>query len=77
MTVQESDVLPHVVSLGQSGVPCFTGTEVPVRNLLDHLAKGYTVYEFLVGFPTVRKQQVLAFLELSASHLMESAFATR
>ncbi len=39
------------------------GTRVPVRNLLDCLEGGYTIDEFLDDFPTVKKEQVLTFLE--------------
>jgi uncharacterized protein (DUF433 family) len=43
--------------------PVFVGTRVPVRNLLDCLEGGYTIDEFLEDFPTVKKAQVLTFLE--------------
>ncbi len=43
--------------------PVFVGTRVPVRNLLDCLEGGYTINEFLEDFPTVKKEQVVAFLE--------------
>ena len=43
--------------------PVFVGTRVPVRTLLDCLEGGYTINDFLEDFPTVRKEQVLAFLE--------------
>ena len=45
------------------GIPVFDGTRVPVRNLLDCLEGGYTIDEFLEDFPTVKKAQVVAFLE--------------
>ncbi len=43
--------------------PVFVGTRVPVRNLLDCIEGGYTIDEFLEDFPTVKKEQVLTFLE--------------
>lgn len=46
-----------------SGTPVFSGTRVPVRNLLDCLEGGYTVEEFLADFPTVRREQVIAFFD--------------
>ena len=52
------------------GVPCFTGTRVPVQALLDHLEAGVTLDEFLEGFPTVSREQVLAFLELAKDQLV-------
>jgi uncharacterized protein (DUF433 family) len=43
--------------------PVFSGTRVPVRNLLDCLEGGYTIDQFLEDFPTVRHDQVVRFLE--------------
>ena len=47
--------------------PVFTGTRVPVQTLLDYLAAGESIDQFLEGFPTVSRQQVVAFLEHAAS----------
>jgi uncharacterized protein (DUF433 family) len=49
-----------------SGTPCFAGTRVPVRNLLDYLEAGDPLDEFLEQFPTVSRTQAVAFLEQSA-----------
>ena len=46
-----------------SGTPCFTGTRVPVRTLLDYLEGGDTLDEFLEQFPTVSRAKAIAFLE--------------
>ena len=46
-----------------SGTPVFAGTRVPVRTLVEYLAAGDSVDEFLEGFPTVSRGQVIAFLE--------------
>jgi uncharacterized protein (DUF433 family) len=54
-----------------SGVPVFRGTRVPVRILFDHLEGGDTVEEFLEGFPSVSREQVIAFLELVSSRTPE------
>ena len=43
-----------------SGAPVFSGTRVPVKNLLDYLAGGHTLGEFLDDFPTVSREQVLS-----------------
>ena len=48
-----------------SGAPVFTGTRVPVESLIAHLTAGETVEDFLVGFPSVRREQAVAFLELA------------
>jgi uncharacterized protein (DUF433 family) len=50
-----------------SGAPVFRGTRVPVRILFDHLEGGETVEEFLAGFPSVSREQVITFLELVSS----------
>jgi len=53
-----------------SGLPCFTGTRVPVQALVDHLEGGSTLHEFLDGFPTVKREQAVAFLELANDQLV-------
>ena len=53
-----------------SGVPVFVGTRVPVQTLLDYLEGGYTLDGFLDNFPTVSREQAIAFLEHSARALL-------
>jgi uncharacterized protein (DUF433 family) len=45
------------------GTPVFAKTRVPVQTLLDYLKAGESIDDFLKGFPTVTKEQVIAFLE--------------
>jgi uncharacterized protein (DUF433 family) len=45
------------------GAPVFAGTRVPVQTLLDFLESGDSIDDFLAGFPTVNREQVIAFLE--------------
>jgi uncharacterized protein (DUF433 family) len=45
-----------------SGAPVFAGTRVPVQTLLDYLAGGHPLEEFLDDFPTVRREQATALL---------------
>ncbi|MBK6598733.1 MAG: DUF433 domain-containing protein [Proteobacteria bacterium] len=45
------------------GTAVFVGTRVPVQTLLDYLEAGDSIDEFLAGFPTVSRGQVVAFLE--------------
>jgi len=52
-------VTPDVMS----GTPVFAGTRVPVQMLLDYLKAGESIDDFLEGFPTVKREQVIAFLE--------------
>jgi uncharacterized protein (DUF433 family) len=56
---------PIVISSPEimSGAPVFAGTRVPVRTLVEYLAAGDSIDEFLEGFPTVSRDQVLAFLD--------------
>ncbi|MBX9825196.1 MAG: DUF433 domain-containing protein [Xanthobacteraceae bacterium] len=54
------------------GAPVFAGTRVPVQTLLDYLEAGDTIDEFLAGFPTVSREQVIAFLEAAKDRLVES-----
>ena len=45
-----------------SGASVFAGTRVPVESLLDYLAGGHPLEEFLDDFPTVRREQAVALL---------------
>ena len=53
-----------------SGVPCFTGTRVPINHLFEFIEGGETLDEFLDQFPSVRREQALAALELSKESLL-------
>ncbi len=46
-----------------SGTPVFAGTRVPVKTLIDYLRVGHSLERFLEGFPTVSRDQAVAFLE--------------
>ena len=48
-----------------SGTPVFQGTRVPIEALLDNLAAGVSLDEFLGNFPTVTRDQALAILNFS------------
>ncbi|MBI1187531.1 MAG: DUF433 domain-containing protein [Alphaproteobacteria bacterium] len=54
------------------GAPVFAGTRVPVQTLLDYLAAGESIDDFLEGFPTVTRAQVLAFLKDAKESLVET-----
>jgi uncharacterized protein (DUF433 family) len=56
-----------------SGTPVFAGTRVPVQALIDYLEGGETIDDFLTGFPTVRREQVVAFLEEAAARMISKA----
>jgi len=46
------------------GTPVFAGTRVPVQTMLDYLAAGQRLAEFLDNFPSVTREQAAAVLEL-------------
>jgi len=46
-----------------SGDPVFVGTRVPVRTLLDSIEGGDSLDVFLDNFPSVTREQAVAFLE--------------
>ena len=52
------------------GTPVFRGTRVPVQTLLDYLEGGETIDEFLDGFPSVTRKQVVAFLKEATDRLV-------
>lgn len=53
------------------GTPVFAGTRVPVQTLLDYLKAGESIDDFLAGFPTVTKEQVIAFLEEAEEQIIK------
>jgi uncharacterized protein (DUF433 family) len=55
------------------GTAVFHGTRVPVQTLLDYLEAGESIDDFLAGFPSVTRQQVIAFLEEAKDRLIETA----
>jgi uncharacterized protein (DUF433 family) len=53
-----------------SGAPCFAGTRVPIQNLIDYLEGGDSIEDFLDGFPSVSREQVIAFLEEAKERML-------
>jgi uncharacterized protein (DUF433 family) len=45
------------------GTPVFAGTRVPVQTCIEYIKAGESIESFLEGFPTVKREQVLAFLD--------------
>ena len=73
-----TDANPNDVSLTKvvqrdpdihSGDLVFTGTRVPVDNLVDYLKGGDSIEEFLQDYPTVQRWQLESYLELSPQGL--------
>jgi uncharacterized protein (DUF433 family) len=57
---------PEIVS----GEPVFIGTRVPARTLLEWIEGGHTIDDFLDNFPSVTRDQVVAFLEQAGEALL-------
>jgi uncharacterized protein (DUF433 family) len=55
------------------GTPVFSGTRVPVQTLLDYLEAGESIDDFLAGFPSVSREQVIKFLVRADPNLTHRA----
>jgi uncharacterized protein (DUF433 family) len=51
----------------------FLGTRVPVQSLFDHLEGGDSIDDFLEGFPSVKREQVIAVLDESKRKVLAPA----
>jgi uncharacterized protein (DUF433 family) len=61
-----TEVETHLISRSAnilSGTPVFAGTRVPVQTIIDYVAGGHSLDEFLDDFPTVRREQALELLQ--------------
>ncbi len=52
------------------GTPVFAGTRVPIQTLLDYLKAGDSIDDFLDGFPTVTREQVVDLLDEAGKQLI-------
>ncbi len=48
-----------------NGALVFAGTRVPVEILIQHLSAGDSLDVFLEDFPTVTREQAVAYLEMT------------
>lgn len=58
------------------GVPVFSGTRVPVQTLLDYLTGGDALDTFLTDFPSVTREQAVAFIDYAGSLVLEAGHAS-
>jgi len=68
MNTERSKSTERVVSRNPEilgGTLVFAGTRVPVQTLIDYLKAGETLDRFLEGFPTVKRKQAEAYLEMT------------
>lgn len=66
----------HVVSCApdvMGGTPVFAGTRVPVQTLIDYIEAGDSIDDFLEGFPSVTRDQVIEFLEEAKDRVIAAA----
>ena len=55
------------------GTPVFAGTRVPVQTLIDYIEGGDSIDDFVDGFPTVKREHVIAFLEEAKKRMLAVA----
>jgi len=53
------------------GAPVFAGTRVPVQTLIDYIKGGESIDDFLEGFPTVTREQVLNLLDQAREQIVK------
>ena len=53
-----------------NGTPCFRGTRVPFKNLIDYLEGGHSLGEFLRQFPTITRDMAVRSLEEAKDSLL-------
>jgi uncharacterized protein (DUF433 family) len=53
-----------------NGTPCFRGTRVPFKNLMDYIEGGHSLGEFLRQFPTVTRELAIQALEEAKESLL-------
>jgi len=70
-----SELLIHSDPKILGGTPVFVGTRVPVQTFLEYLEHGHPLDEFLDHFPSVRREQAVAVLELAKEMLLARASA--
>ncbi|MBV9851852.1 MAG: DUF433 domain-containing protein [Armatimonadetes bacterium] len=71
--VPPSDPRAGLVSVDperHSGDPCFAGTRVPIRDLLDYVEGGESLESFLASFPTIRREQAVRVLRVTEERLL-------
>ncbi len=63
MTTENLKGIVHSDPEIMGGTPVFVGTRVPLQNLIDYLEGGESIEDFLDGFPSVKREQVIAVIE--------------
>lgn len=63
------DSSPNVMG----GTPVFAGTRVPIQTLIEYIEGGHSIDDFVQGFPSVTREQVVAFLEEAKQRMIAEA----
>ena len=77
LVIEEETVESLPISVNpriMSGTPVFEGTRVPIEALIENLAAGVSLAEFLENFPSVTREQALAILNFSNETLKKLGF---
>ena len=72
MQLEELKGIVHYDTKIMGGTPVFVGTRVPFQNLIDYLEGGESIEDFLDGFPSVKREQVLAVIEAGKLAVLET-----
>ena len=72
MTVDDLKGIVHSDPEIMGGTPVFVGTRVPLQNLIDCLEGGESIEDFLDGFPSVKREQVIAVIEAAKLKMLET-----
>ncbi|MBX2915205.1 MAG: DUF433 domain-containing protein [Cyclobacteriaceae bacterium] len=69
--------LTHYITINReiaAGAPVFKGTRVTVKTLFDYLEES-SLEEFLLGYPSVSREQAEAVIEMAATKLLSDLAA--
>jgi uncharacterized protein (DUF433 family) len=72
MKVKDLNGVVHSDPEIMGGTPVFVGTRVPLQNLIDYLEGGESIEDFLDGFPSVKREQVIAVIEAAKLKMLET-----
>ena len=71
-TIEDLKGIVHSDPQIMGGTPVFVGTRVPLQNLIDYLEGGESIEDFLDGFPSVQRTQVIAVIEAAKFKMLET-----
>lgn len=72
MTANDLNGVIHSDPEIMGGTPVFVGTRVPLQNLVDCLEGGESIEDFLDGFSSVKREQVIAVIEAGKLKMLET-----